>query len=56
MKTILILIFAGLCTALYFVIAAAPRVYSEYVPGVGRVVWQAGSNRRWIVFPEESCR
>lgn len=36
-------------------ISYGPRVRSEHVPGVGIVVWQDGSSRRWIIFPGEKC-
>jgi len=38
-----------------FAIMFMPRYKSEYVKGVGIVVWQEGKNRRWIIYPGEKC-
>ena len=54
MRKILILacVLAGVWCAVVF----GPRVNVVHVPGVGQVVWQQGSAKRWVLFPEEKCR
>lgn len=56
MKILFIVLSLAICASAYAVIAAAPRIHSVHVPGVGNVIWQDGSSRRWVVFPEESCK
>lgn len=50
------LVVAAVLTLALAAIIHGPRVNAVHVPGVGRVVWQEGSSRRWVVFPEEKCQ
>ena len=54
MKKILILV--GAIAGAWCAVVFGPRVNVVHVPGVGQVVWQQGSAKRWVLFPEEKCR